>query len=91
MMITPELEAEFPSIAEQIKETTEFRDEMQANLLSVRENLKKIQITRSDVQRQFDEMERRTNEQILQLEDNIATMNRILTELVQHLKSEGRA
>lgn len=90
-MLTPEMEQEFPCLAEQIKEATELRDQMNEDLLSCRETLKRIQLTRADTQRQFDEMERRSNEQILRLEDNVANMNRVLTDLIQHLKSEGRA
>lgn len=90
-MLTPEMEQEFPCLTEQIKEATELRDQMNEDLLSCRETLKRIQLTRADTQRQFDEMERRSNEQILRLEDNVANMNRVLTDLIQHLKSEGRA
>jgi len=89
--MTTNIEEEFPSLNEQLKEAQEFRDQLQDDLVEVRETLKKIQNARAETQRQFDEMERRTQDQILQLEDNLATMNRILNDLLHHLKSEGRA
>ena len=85
------IEEEFPSILEDIEEAKTLRDEANDNLINYREQLKRVQQSRAEVIIQFEELEHRANDNILQLEDHVSRLNVILTDLIKHLDTQGRA
>lgn len=85
------IEEEFPSILEDIEEAKTLRDEANDNLTNYREELKRVQRSRAEAIIQFEELERRANDNILQLEDHVSRLNVILTDLIKHLDTQGRA